>query len=197
MVFSSRTPLTAILFLSFLVLSCFLANVLPWRLFPSKKLVVFVVGVPLILGAIFISPLYGLINSAILFSALSFSLLFIMTTERDAIVSALKFFGLPKQAAFSLAMSLYFLPVFEQKFNSVRVAQASRAHSSKNPIPLAVPFMHSVMKKAQGLSISLDARGFDPEKADVPYKLKMKALDWFALCALLVVVFLRIYYYLL
>jgi energy-coupling factor transporter transmembrane protein EcfT len=77
----------------------------------------------------------------------------------------------------------------------VRVAQASRGHSAKNPVPLVIPFLHSVMRKARNFSISLDSRAFDPEKTEIPYKLKMKLMDWFSLVVLVLIVYVRLYYF--
>ncbi|MFH0818340.1 MAG: energy-coupling factor transporter transmembrane component T, partial [Candidatus Micrarchaeota archaeon] len=94
--------------------------------------------------------------------------------------------------AFSLSMSLHFLPVFERTFYSVRVAQASRGHSGKNPVPLVVPLLHSVMRKAMNLSLSMDARAFDAERVQLTHKLRMNPPDWVALLALFLVIAVKI-----
>lgn len=193
LLFSSRTFETAAFALLLTSIACALTSISPLKLFPSKGFLFFIVIVPFIVGALFVSAEYGIASSLILFSALSFSILFIFTTEQNAIVAALRFFRLPKSTSFSLAMALYFIPVFERKFSSVRIAQASRGHSAKNPIPLVVPFMHSVMKRARNLSVSMDARAFDPDEAEVPYRLRMRKLDWFSLGVLLAVICIRIY----
>ncbi len=190
--FSTRSFETAVFSLLLTVLFCALASISPHRLFPRPKFVLFLIAIPLILGAVFISPSAGLVNSALLFSALSLSILFIMTTEQRAIVSALHSFKVPASTSFSLALSLGFLPVFERKFSSVRVAQSSRGHSSNNPVPLIVPFMHSVMRKAKNLSLSMDSRAFNPDRAPLFYRLRMRSLDWFALFTLLVLLLAKL-----
>ena len=193
--FSTRTVEMAALSLAIAFSSCILSSVSFKEVFPKPRFLIFILALPFLFGYFFVSIEYGIINSAILFSALAMSVLFVLTTERKAIIAAMRFFKLPSSTAFSLALSLYFLPVLETKINSVRVAQASRGYSGKNPVPLAVPFMHSVLRKSRGLSTSLDARAFDPDNIIMPYTLKMKAMDWFALLVLGGFVLARIYYF--
>ncbi|MFH1470469.1 MAG: energy-coupling factor transporter transmembrane component T [Candidatus Micrarchaeota archaeon] len=190
--FSSRSIETALLGLTVTFVSCALSSLPMHSIFPKPRFLLFVLAIPLVIGTVFVSPMFGLINALILFSALSISLLFVLTTTQKDIVSALNYFLVPVSTAFSLSMSLYFLPVFERKFNRVRVAQASRAHSGKNPLPIVVPFMHSVMRKAKNLSLSMDARAFDPERIQLGRTFKMKPMDWLALFALLAFVLVRL-----
>jgi energy-coupling factor transporter transmembrane protein EcfT len=192
LLFSARTFETAVLALLLAAGSCALARISPFALFPKPRFLLFILAAPLLFGVIFMSFEYGAANSAILLSAISFSLLFVMTTEQRSIVSALRFFRVPASISFSLSMALGFLPVFERKLLSVRVAQASRGRSSRNPISLVVPFMHSVMKTARNLSVSMDARAFDPERIPKTSELKMRALDWLALALLGVAIIIKL-----
>ncbi len=191
--FSSRTVLTAVSSVFFTLILFYLSSMDLIGFYNRTKGVILVLVVPFILGAVFVSPVYGFINSLILFSAISMSALFILTTDQKNIIAALCFFRIPRQPAFSLSMSLYFLPVLERKFTSVRFSQAARSYSSKNPIPFVIPFLHSVFRRARNLSISIDARAFDPDKAVIPGVLKMKALDWSALVILIIHLMYRIY----
>ncbi len=193
--FSTRTIEMAELSLIIALFACVFSSVSFSEVFPKPRFLAFILAMPFLFGYFFVSPQYGIINSAILLSALTMPVLFILTTERKAIVAALRFFKLPPSTAFSLALSLHFLPVFEKKFDLVRVAQSSRGYSGKNPIPLAVPLMHSVLRKTKSLSTSLDARAFDPDRIPMPYDLKMKTMDWFALLVLGGLVLARIYYF--
>lgn len=182
--FSNRTVYTAAISLAFVIILFWLSSIPLKEFLVHYKGIVFFLALPFVLGFIFVSPEYGLASSVILLSAVSISALFVMTTEQQSILAALCFFGVPKQMAFSLSMSLYFLPVFERKIQSVRFSQAARAYSSKNPVPVVVPFLHSVFRRARNLSISMDARAFDPDKAVVSSELRMRSIDWVALVIL-------------
>lgn len=189
--FSSRSPVWAAVMLSTVLLATFLSSISPLSGI-SPPLMLFLLLVPLLAGTLASSFLNGLVGAAILFSAVSLSVLFILTTKRNDIVSALFFFRLPKETAFSLSLSLAFLPEFERRFSQVRIAQASRGNSGRNPLPLAIPFMHSALRKAKNLSLSLEARAFDPERVAVPNSLAMKRTDWLALACLALFILARL-----
>ncbi|MFH1447246.1 MAG: energy-coupling factor transporter transmembrane component T [Candidatus Micrarchaeota archaeon] len=152
------------------------------------KFMMLIISISFISGSLLLSTEYGLINAAIIFSAVSLSAFFIATTKQKDIVAALRFFGLPASTAFSLLLSLYFIPIFKREFNSIRVAQASRGHSIRNPIPVIVPFLHSIFKRAWNLSLSMDARAFDPDNVLIEHRLRMRRSDWLFLVILASVV---------
>ncbi|MFH1200377.1 MAG: energy-coupling factor transporter transmembrane protein EcfT [Candidatus Micrarchaeota archaeon] len=102
----------------------------------------------------------GAFNYAYLCSLFLLSFLFVFTTPPSQIDRALRGFGLPKTTAFMLSTAIASVPYFERKAAKVRIAQASRG--SKALLPLVLPVLHSLFRRARKLAISLETRGFQP-----------------------------------
>ncbi|MFH1106520.1 MAG: energy-coupling factor transporter transmembrane component T [Candidatus Micrarchaeota archaeon] len=105
-------------------------------------------------------PLAGLYNYLFLCSLFLLSFLFVFTTPPSRIERALRGLGVPRQTAFVLAIGMASVPYFERKALRVRIAQAARG--SKAVLPLVLPVLHSLFRRARRLAISLETRGFKP-----------------------------------
>ena len=122
----------------------------------------------------------GLLNSLILINLLSSAFLFISTTKVGPLIGALSWFRVPPSLSFAIALSLSFIPLLQDDLHKARIAQAARGGSLKKPVsvlPMVIPFFHGIFSRAKTLSISLDARGFDPEKRPQVH-LKLQPLDF-------------------
>ena len=105
-------------------------------------------------------PQAGLLNYLYLCSLFLLSFLFVFTTPPDKIGGALRSFGLPRSTAFMLSTAIASIPYFENKAGKVRIAQSARG--SKALLPLILPVLHSLFRRARKLAISLETRGFKP-----------------------------------
>ena len=113
----------------------------------------------------------GLVNAACLANILAAAMLFIYTTKQSKFVGALAWFGVPPSFAFSFALALQFIPIFLREISEVRIAQSARGARLTGPtsvFPMIIPVAHRAFARAEDLAISLDARGFNPEKAVRP-----------------------------
>jgi energy-coupling factor transport system permease protein len=134
----------------------------------------------------------GIINSIFLLNLILISLLLVYTTEIKSILQALVFFKVPTELAFMLTISLRFLPIMQEELNKIRIAQALRGYELSPfslPIPLIVPLLHSSLKRAMELAISLESRGFDSENIHIDIDLRMSPADYLLLLLLPVVLF--------
>ncbi len=122
----------------------------------------------------------GILNSLILINLLSSAFLFISTTKAGSLIGALSWFRVPPSLSFAIALSLSFIPILQDDLHKARVAQAARGGRLTKPssvIPTIIPLFHGIFSRARTLSISLDARGFDPEKK-MEVRLAMNARDY-------------------
>lgn len=135
---------------------------------------------------------YGIVSSLFLLNVLLVSLLNIYTTEIKSLLQALVFLKVPSELAFMLIMSLRFLPLMQEQLTKIRVSQALRGYETKPfslPIPLIVPLMHSSLKRAMQLAISLESRGFDSEHINIAMELQLGKMDYVLLFLLPPMVF--------
>jgi len=135
---------------------------------------------------------YGVVSSLFLLNMLLISLLNIYTTEVKSLLQALVFFKVPSELAFMTTISIRFLPIMQEQMNKIRVSQALRGYETRPlslPIPLIVPLMHSSLKRAMQLAISLESRGFDPEKINVAVELELRRTDYLLLFLLPIILF--------
>jgi len=129
----------------------------------------------------------GVAVSLFLLNIILISLLDLYTTEISSILQALVFFKFPSELAFTLMISIRFLPLMQEELNRIRVSQALRGYGLTPlslPIPLIVPLLHSSLKRAMELAVSLESRGFDPENIHVAVELKLAAMDYLFLLLL-------------
>jgi energy-coupling factor transport system permease protein len=135
----------------------------------------------------------GVLSSLSLLNMLLISLLNMYTTEIKSILQALIFFKVPSELAFMLAISIRFLPLMQEELNRIRISQALRGYELcpfSLPIPLIVPLLHSSLRRAMELAISLESRGFDPENIHVAVELELGATDYLLLLLLPLLLFL-------
>lgn len=83
------------------------------------------------------------------------------------IVSALYF--LPQKILLLFTMTFAFIPILLSEQRSIQIAQSSRGTGTSfksrliAPIALIVPLIHRIFQRAEAISYSLLARGFDEE----------------------------------
>jgi energy-coupling factor transport system permease protein len=135
---------------------------------------------------------YGIVSSLFLLNIILVSLLNIYTSEIKSLLQALVFLKVPSELAFMLVISLRFLPLMQEQLTKIRVSQALRGYELKPfslPIPLIVPMMHSSLKRAMQLAISLESRGFDSEHINIAMELQLTKMDYMLLFMLPLMVF--------
>ncbi len=152
----------------FVVLLYFVSRISLFEMFGELKFFWMIILLPIVIHAFFTKEgiLYGFARSIVLFDLSALTFLLIYTTELKKILRALVFFKLPRTLAFALTTSIRFISVLQRELERIKIAQASRGHEFKNvfsSIPLFVPLFHSVFRRALELSMSLEARAFDPE----------------------------------
>jgi energy-coupling factor transport system permease protein len=94
-----------------------------------------------------------------------------------------------------LTISIRFLPILQAELDRIRIAQALRGYEPAPfypPIPLMVPLLHSSLKRAMELAISLESRGFDPENIHIAVDLRLGAADYLLLLLLPPLLFLTL-----
>jgi energy-coupling factor transporter transmembrane protein EcfT len=124
--------------------------------------------------------LFGAQMAVSLSCAIAVALLFAYTTRASDIAGALSALGAPPRLCFSLALSLQFTSILSSDIWSVRAAQASRGGRLSSPgslMPFLVPVAHKALSRAEALSVSLDARGFDPDRKPEFFG-RMRARDY-------------------
>jgi len=135
----------------------------------------------------------GVMSSLFLLNILLISLLSIYTTEVKSILQALVFFKVPSELAFIVTISIRFLPLMQEELDRIRISQALRGYELSPlslPLPLIVPLLHSSLRRAMELAISLESRGFDPENIHVAVELELGAADYLLLLLLPILLFL-------
>lgn len=128
--------------------------------------------------------------------------LLIMTTSPLAMTDAfqvlllpLKIFFLPVgQIAMILSVALQFIPTLFEEADAIRKAQTARGagfdskklrHKAAAVLPLAVPIFLAAFKRADELSLAMEARGYQPGKGIKRRKYPLGVKDFAAivLCA--------------
>jgi energy-coupling factor transport system permease protein len=130
----------------------------------------------------------GILGSVFTLNLILLSLLVVYTTEVKSILQALIFFKVPSELAFMLTVSIRFLPVIQERLDKIRISQAVRGYEIAPfsiPIPIIVPFLHSSLKRAMELAISLESRGFDSENIHTAIDLRLNPADYLLLLLLL------------
>lgn len=120
--------------------------------------------------------LKGARNSAVLVGLMLSSLLLIYTTETKKIQEALKWYRVPAKIVFMLTITLRFLPLVQEELLKIRVAQAARGHR-RGIAAMLLPLLHKNLVRARKLAVSMEARGFDPEKIEIRTNLRIRADD--------------------
>jgi len=115
---------------------------------------------------------FGAISSVFLINMIAVAMIFVYTTKPSKMVDALSWLRAPPPLSFSFALALQFIPVFYREVKEVRLAQSARGArltSAMSVFPLIVPVIHRAFTRARELSISLDTRGFCPDRKREPH----------------------------
>jgi len=114
------------------------------------------------------------------------SLLLILTTKPEALVSAIVKMKIPFQYASMFGMSLQMIPILQEEASIIIQAQRARGLRENNLIekiqslvPLFVPLAVGSMQQAETTAMVLEARGFGaPVKRTELHEIKFTAVDY-------------------
>ena len=104
------------------------------------------------------------LSSLRILSLSSLVFLLINTTQLSHIMKALSF--LPKQISYILSLSLGMIPQLSKEVKQITIAQQARGHKTnwnifKSYLPVLLPLFTKSFIRAEQISISMQARGFD------------------------------------
>ncbi|MBN2095473.1 MAG: energy-coupling factor transporter transmembrane protein EcfT [Candidatus Aenigmarchaeota archaeon] len=118
------------------------------------------------------------------------SVIFTMTTSTRDLMLALSKLKLPYSFVFMLTVAIRFIPVIMAEINNVICAQKVRCYnpelkwnspveSMKRFVPILIPVLMLLLKRANELALSVESRAFNPKgKVTYPERLKFRAWDW-------------------
>ena len=128
-----------------------------------------------------------------------------MTTAIERFISPLRFIGVPAElVAMILSVAIQFIPTLLEETDSIRKAQTARGarfdsrnliDKARSVLPLVIPVFLAAFKRADELSLAMEARGYRVEaKRQVKKKEPFNTVDWLALliCAALAAVYIVI-----
>ena len=204
LVFMTSNPYITIGTFAFVIFLIALAKLPAKAVWDSSKL--FVVGFTIAYIVLFSLLLWDIkqgIIGGLLFSIkfliiILSTIVFAMSTSPRELISSLVKMKVPFEIAFMLTLAIRFVPVITREFNQVIDAQKARAHkislsikhpleSAKSFVPIIIPTLMLLFKKALDLSISIEARAFRAlEKRTYPPRLKFKFADYIAIILLIV-----------
>jgi len=177
----------------FLIFLYAAARVSLFQMFRELKFFWVIILLPVLIHALTKEGiLFGVVRGVILFNLMALTFLLVYTTELKHILHALVFFKFPKTLAFALTTSIRFVSVLQKELGRIRIAQAARCHEFRgvfSSFPLFVPLFHGVFRRAHELSLSLEARAFDPDDIKINSELRMKKRDYAILAVLAALVF--------
>ena len=102
-------------------------------------------------------------NALYLYALFSLSLLLVYTLSLKQLRDALAFYRLPRPLSLMLLLAVQALPLLQENVQKTRIAQAVRGSRKRNPLPLLLPLLHGLFRRAQKLAFSLESRGFSTE----------------------------------
>ena|GEM_PF-3278790 len=108
--------------------------------------------------------LHGLLTS---FRAISIILpiyTYFSISSMQELVDTLEAFHVPKDFAFMFAIAVPYSRIMGRKAQAIGIAQRSRG--SKSPWAFIMPLLDFVFVRARMLAISIESRGWSPEKKD-------------------------------
>jgi len=117
-----------------------------------------------------------------------------LTTTFESLFSPLRFLGVPTaQVAMILSVAVQFIPTLFEETEAIRKAQTARgatfesrklSEKARAVLPLAVPIFLAAFRRADELSLAMEARGYDGSKKRKKQKgAPLHPLDWSALAA--------------
>jgi energy-coupling factor transport system permease protein len=190
---------------AFVILTIFLAKLPLKSVWNSSK--AFIIGLTIAYIILFSLLLWdwkkGIIDGAI-FSVkfliiIISTIVFSMTTSPRSLISAMVKMKIPYEIAFMLTIAIRFVPVITRELNMVMDAQKARAHKikmslihpaemAKSFIPILIPTLLLLFKKAFDLSISIESRAFRTNaKRTYPPGIKLKAVDYMSIILIITI----------
>jgi energy-coupling factor transport system permease protein len=91
--------------------------------------------------------------------------LLLMTTKTSELIGSSRRF-LPGFLVLALTITFRFIPIFEEQFHKIKMAQEARAVNTRKPkslITLIVPLFLKALKRSQTMALSIESRGFGAE----------------------------------
>lgn len=122
----------------------------------------------------------------------------------EALLSPLRFIRVPvEQAAMILSIAVQFIPTLLEEAETIKKAQIARGarfeskkllERAKSMLPLLVPVFLSAFKRADELSMAMEARGYrDARHRTKKERLPMRGADWLAILLCAAICALEIY----
>jgi energy-coupling factor transport system permease protein len=156
----------------------FVSTLLIWTFFYGPD------GVPPLatVGPLVVSrtaPWFGLGMALKLVTFLASGLLFLSTTRIEEFAYALTRVGLPYKVGFTMTMAFRLVPVFVDAAATVIQAQRCRGldfeHGSpwqrvRRYVPVIVPVFMGALRRADGMAMALEARGFQSRRVRTVYE---------------------------
>lgn len=124
-----------------------------------------------------------------------------ITGAMETLLRPLQYVGVPVQdVAMILGVAIQFIPIFHEEAEMIRKAQTARGaqfesrkltEKAKSVLPLVIPIFLSAFRRADELSVAMEARGYHRTKKKRKYrKRSIQPVDWAALgcCCLLCII---------
>jgi len=156
------------------------------------------------LGPIHIGPTsmqYGLAMALKLATFLGIGTVFLTTTRIEEVAYALTRLGIPYKIGFTMTLAFRLVPVFVDSALSVIQAQRSRGfrfdegnilQRVRRYVPVLVPVFIGALRRADGMAIALEARGFQSQRTRTSFEqYRFAATD--GVCLLLVLLVATLY----
>lgn len=159
---------------------------------------------PLFYKVSYESLLYGIGASLKINLMIISGVIFLSTCRNEEVTLGLIKLGMPYVASFSFGMALRLAPTFLETSSTITEAQKSRGleldetgilKKFKNYFALLGPIFLTTIRHANGLSMALESKGFDPHRKRSSYMdLKMKWQDYFVIFIILTFLLINIYF---
>jgi energy-coupling factor transport system permease protein len=139
---------------------------------------------------------FGVLFSLRITAAFFASIILVLTTRPEDLVSSLTRLGIPYQYANMFGMSLQMIPIMQEEAGIIIQAQRARALRENNLwekimalVPLFVPLAVGSMQRAETTAMVLEARGFGaPVKRTELREIKLNPLDYILMALLVALV---------
>jgi energy-coupling factor transport system permease protein len=167
---------------------------------PAGKTPILISGIPIALpyfGSMKWEGLYFGVLLALRISATFFaSIILVLTTTPEDMVSAIAKLGVPYQYASFFGMSLQMIPIMQEEAAIIVQAQRARALRENNLwekiqalVPLFVPLAVGSMQRAETTAMVLEARAFGaPVKRTELHMIRLTPLDYLVMIVFIAVV---------
>lgn len=126
-----------------------------------------------------------------------------LTNALEDFFSPLRFFRVPtQQIAMIISVAIQFIPVLFEETDMIRKAQTARGATFESKkltekaaavMPLTIPIFIGAFRRADELSLAMEARGYSAERKYVPRKTnRLQFRDYAAISAVFVLCFIQI-----